>query len=70
MDMLIRKGPYAAGLVPRGPVDRTSARNGPMVSPGRMALSPRVRRILRRTDGRRARVGQAGSFPAKGKNRR
>ena len=35
-----------------------------------MALSLRGSWILRLADGRCARVDQAGSFPAKGKNRR
>jgi len=38
VDVLIRQGPQAVGVVPRGPVGRSPARNGPMVSPGRMAL--------------------------------
>ena len=69
VDVLIRQGPHAVGLVPRGHVGRTPARNGPMVSPGRMALNLRGCWILRPADGRCAHFGQAGFF-RQGKNRR
>ena len=39
VDVLIRQGPNASGLVPCVRLGRTPARNGPLVSPGRMALT-------------------------------
>lgn len=39
VDVLIRQGTNASGLVPCVRLGRTPARNGPVVSPGRMALT-------------------------------